>query len=84
MTFSGQERLVDRLLAHVEKNSDDGRLRELAAGLRSGHAAWDESLRASCYAEALQPGLDSFAEWYDQLDDADRAAYVERCILADG
>ena len=79
MNDLGQQRLVDKLLAHIEKNGNDTRLRELAAGIRSGSAGWAESLNASFYAEALSPGLDNFAGWYDQLSESERAEHAERC-----
>jgi hypothetical protein len=79
MSALGQQRLVDKLLAHIERNGNDERLRELAAGIRSGHAGWAESLNASFYVEALHPGLNDFAGWYDQLDESERAEHAERC-----
>lgn len=79
MSDLGQERLVDRLLAHIETNGKDERLRELAAGIRSGSASWAESLGASFYSEALRPGLDGFVGWYDQLSESERAEHAERC-----
>lgn len=79
MSDPGQERLVDRLLIHIEKNGKDERLRELAAGIRSEHASWVESLTASFYSEALQSGLRDFAGWYDQLSESERAEHAERC-----
>lgn len=77
MTSSGQERLIDTLLAHIERNAGDERLRELAAGIRSGYAGWAESLSSSFYTEALQRGLDGFTGWYDQLSDSERAEHAE-------
>jgi hypothetical protein len=74
-----RERLVDKLLAHVAENGDDERLRELATGIRQGSAGWAESLSASFYAEALQPKLDGFIGWYDQLSETDRAEEADRC-----
>lgn len=79
MSDLGQERLVDKLLAHIEKNGNDERLRELAGGIRSGSAGWAESLSASCYAEVVLPGLNDFAGWYDTLSNSERAAQAERC-----
>jgi hypothetical protein len=79
MSDLGQERLVDKLLAHIEKNSNDERLREMAAGMRSGSAGWAESLNSSFYAEALQPGLVDFAGWYDELSESERAEHAGRC-----
>jgi hypothetical protein len=79
MSDIGQERLVDRLLDHIEKHGKDERLRELAAGIRSGNAGWAESLSASFYAEAVQPGLNDFAGWYDQLGESERAKQAEHC-----
>jgi hypothetical protein len=75
----GRERLVERLLAHLENNGDDERLRELAAGIRSGSAGWAGSLTAPAYAEALKPGLNGFARWYDHLSDTERAEQAGRC-----
>ncbi|MEU7908592.1 hypothetical protein [Actinoplanes sp. NPDC049118] len=79
MSDLGQERLVDKLLAHLEENGSDERLRELAAGIRNGSAGWAQSLNASFYAEAMQPGLIGFTEWYDQLSESERAEHAERC-----
>jgi hypothetical protein len=79
MSDLGQERLVDKLLAHIEKNGTDERLREMAAGIRSGSAGWAESLSASFYAGALEPGINDFAGWYDELSESERADHAERC-----
>jgi len=70
---------MDKLLAHVAENGDDERLRELATGIRRGSPGWAESLSASFYADALQPKLDSFIGWYDQLSETDRAKEADRC-----
>ncbi|RZU51202.1 hypothetical protein EV385_3010 [Krasilnikovia cinnamomea] len=79
MSDLGHERLVDRLLAHLERHSDDERLREMASGIRQGNASAAESLRASYYADALYPGLDGFAGWYQQLSESERAAHADQC-----
>jgi hypothetical protein len=79
MDDNGRRQLVDKLLAHLEKNGDDGRIRELAAGIRQGNAGWAESLAASSYAQALQPKLDGFIGWYQHLGESDRATEAERC-----
>jgi hypothetical protein len=78
MSDAAHERVIGKLLAHIEKNGSDERLRELAAGLREGHAGWAESLRAPAYAEALQPGLNTFTGWYGQLSASERAEQAER------
>ncbi len=74
----GRDNVVDRLLAHLEKNGDDERVRELAADVRHGRTTLAESLSASFYADALRPSLDGFVGWYQQLSDADRDAEVDR------
>lgn len=78
----GHERLVDKLLAHLAKNGHDERLRELATGIRGGHAGWGESVRAAVYADALRPGLNGFARWYDELSESERAQHAEHCQSA--
>jgi hypothetical protein len=73
----GRDNVTERLLAHLENNGDDERVRELASDVLHGRSTLTESLAASFYAEALLPKLDGFAGWYEQLSDADRAAEAD-------
>jgi len=79
MSDYARDHLVDKLLSHVARNSDDERLRELAAGIQKGEAGWEESLGASFYAEALAPKLEGFAGWYQSLSDDERAEHAAKC-----
>ncbi|WP_127504014.1 hypothetical protein [Actinoplanes solisilvae] len=79
MSDYARQRIVDRLLAHLEANGSDEHLRELAAGVRRGDAPVRDFVANSSYAEALQPGLENFAGWYDTLSDSDRAEQAEQC-----
>lgn len=79
MSDFGKERIVDRLLAHLEKNGSDENLRELAGGIRRGEADMRDSLSASPYSQAMRPGLLNFGSWYEQLSESDRAEWAERC-----
>ncbi|GIM98072.1 hypothetical protein [Paractinoplanes toevensis] len=74
MTDFGDQRIIDRLLAHIEKNGDDERLREMATDVRRGDAQLRDFLSASEYSAALQPGLQGFTNWYERLDESERAA----------
>ncbi|HEX8343532.1 MAG TPA: hypothetical protein VF657_02140 [Actinoplanes sp.] len=74
----GEQRLLNQLLGHLENDSDDDCLRELATGVRNGDVSLDAALSADAYAESLRPGLTGFADWYHQLDADTRAAEIER------
>lgn len=79
MSDHGRELLVDRLLAHIEKNGSDGTLREMAAGIRRGDGSLRDFLASSSYYRALQPGLQDFSQRYDRLSDSERAGEAQRC-----
>jgi len=78
MTDFGHQRIVDRLLAHIEKNGENERLRKLAADVRRGNASLGDYLNSAEYAQALQPGMADFTGWYDQLSDSERAEQAQR------
>ncbi len=64
----GEQRLLDQLLEHLKRNSDDERLRELAAGVLNGDVTLSKAVTADAYAESLNPHLATFGDWYQQLD----------------
>ncbi len=64
----GEQRVLDQLLEHLQRNSDDERLRELATGVLAGDISLNAALSADAYTESLRPGLTRFADWYHDLD----------------
>ena len=73
-----EQQLLGELLKHLKRNSQDERLRELAAGVLNGDFTLHAAISADAYAESLRPGLTNFSDWYQQLDDDALAEEVTR------
>ncbi|MEU4419793.1 hypothetical protein AB0F81_04155 [Actinoplanes sp. NPDC024001] len=75
----GEERLVERLLVHLHREAGDERIRELAGEVLGGRISLIAAMRASAYAEAFEPSLSGFTNWYRNLEPQELAEHVGRC-----
>ncbi|SNY58232.1 hypothetical protein [Paractinoplanes atraurantiacus] len=73
-----EEPVLGPILRHLQRNSEDERIRELAAGVLNGEVSLREALTADAYADALRPGLVNFTRWRQQQGDDTLVELIEQ------
>ena len=72
MRENAEREVTDGILRHLAQASDSDVIRELAGQVLAGNISLAEGLSFGSYAEALEPELEGFTQWYDTLSNDER------------
>lgn len=74
----GEQQLVEQLLIHLQRETDDERLRDLASDVLGGRLSLREAMASSVYAEAVVLAVNEYRERYTAMDQTGRDTDTQR------
>ncbi|MFC7530134.1 hypothetical protein [Actinoplanes sp. GCM10030250] len=71
--------IAHRFLLYLAENGDSDVLRELGTEVRRGNISLSDGIAFSTYADALEPKVNEFHDWYQCLSEDERRKEAAAC-----